>query len=69
MYMDTIPEIKELTEELGKADIIITAMLNAMTLDQKRLVAEQLLLSGVSPGGMTSTSLSLPICNGAVNLI
>lgn len=51
--MDTIPEIKELTEELGKADIIINAMLNTMTLDQKRLVAEQLLLSGVSPGGMT----------------
>jgi hypothetical protein len=53
MYMDTIPEIKELIEELGRADIIITAMLNVMTFDQKRLVAEQLLSSGVSPSGMT----------------
>ena len=51
MYMNTIPEIKELIEELGRADIIINAMLNAMTLDQKRLVAEQLLL--VSPSGLT----------------
>lgn len=51
--MDTTPEIKEIILELGKADIIINAMLNAMTLEQKRLVAEQLLLSGVSPGGMT----------------
>ena len=53
MHMDTTPEIKEIIEELGRADIIIHAMLNTMTLDQKRLVAEQLLLSGVSPGGLT----------------
>jgi len=53
--MDTTPEnqIKEIIEELGLADIIINAMLNAMTVEQKRLVAEQLLLSGVSPDGMT----------------
>lgn len=51
--MNKTPEIIEVIEELGRADIIINAMLNTMTLDQKRLVAEQLHLSGVSPGGLT----------------
>ena len=39
--------------ELGKADIILHAMLNAMTLEQKTLVGNQLAASGVSPDGMT----------------
>jgi hypothetical protein len=43
----------ELINELGKADIIIHAMLNAMTLKQKIKVAAQLEASGVSPDGMT----------------
>ena len=45
--------LKMLVMELGKADIIINAMLNSMTLEQKRLVAQQLYLSGVSSDGMT----------------
>lgn len=40
-------------QELGKAEIIINAMLNAMTLEQKTTVAAQLQASGVSPDGMT----------------
>lgn len=47
------PDIKLLVNELGKADIIINAMLNAMTLKQKMKVAAQLQASGVSPDGMT----------------
>ena len=39
--------------ELGKAEIIIHAMLNVMTLEQKMKVAAQLEASGVSPDGMT----------------
>ena len=46
-------DIQLLVNELGKADIIIHAMLNAMTLKQKSKVAAQLLASGVSPDGMT----------------
>ncbi len=41
-----------LVSELGKADLITFAMLNAMTLEQKTLVAKQLEASGVSPDGM-----------------
>ena len=49
----TKKQIDALVSELGKADIIIYAMLNAMTLEQKTKVAKQLEASGVSPDGMT----------------
>lgn len=42
-----------IVSELSKADVIINAMLNVMTLDQKMTVAVQLEASGVSPDGMT----------------
>jgi hypothetical protein len=45
--------VDALVGELGKAEIIIHAMLNAMTLEQKTTVAAQLEASGVSPDGMT----------------
>ena len=45
--------VDALVMELGKADIILHAMLNAMTLEQKTLVGNQLAASGVSPDGMT----------------
>lgn len=46
-------ETQSLVIELGKADIIIHAMLNAMTLEQKTMVSAQLEASGVSLTGMT----------------
>lgn len=39
--------------ELGKAEIIIQAMLNVMTTEQQATVAAQLEASGLSPDGMT----------------
>ncbi|MET3109091.1 hypothetical protein AAKU58_003940 [Oxalobacteraceae bacterium GrIS 1.18] len=45
-------DIDALISELGKADIILHAMLNVMTLEQKTLVGNQLAESGVSPDGM-----------------
>lgn len=36
-------------------------MLNAMTLEQKAIVAEQLLASGVSPNGMTRANERLAV--------
>jgi hypothetical protein len=51
--MESKPTVNALINELGKADIIINAMLNAMTLKQKIKVAAQLETSGVSPDGMT----------------
>ncbi|MET3109497.1 hypothetical protein AAKU58_004354 [Oxalobacteraceae bacterium GrIS 1.18] len=45
-------DIDALISELGKADIILHAMLNVMTLEQKTLVGNQLAASGVSPDGM-----------------
>lgn len=41
-----------LVSELGKAGLIIFAMLNAMALEQKSMVAKQLEASGVSLEGM-----------------
>lgn len=55
------PKIETLINELGKADIIINAMLNAMTLDQKMKVAAQLEASGVSPDGMTRANERLAV--------
>lgn len=52
-YTDYKRDIDSLIRELGKADIILHAMLNAMTLEQKTLVGNQLAASGVSPDGMT----------------
>jgi hypothetical protein len=51
--MDAQQKINMLVNELGRAEIIIHAMLNAMTPEQKALVADQLLVSGTSPDGMT----------------
>ena len=45
--------VDALVNELGKAEIILHAMLNAMTPEQKMLVGNQLTASGVSPDGMT----------------
>ncbi len=53
MSQPTKAQINSLISELGKAEIIIHAMLNAMTLEQKMKVAAQLEASGVSPDGMT----------------
>ena len=53
MNHPTQKQIDALVRELGLAEIIIHAMLNAMTLEQKTLVAAQLEASGVSPDGMT----------------
>ena len=51
--MNTSQENNELVIELAKADIIIRAMLNAMTMKQKIKVSAQLEASRVSPDGMT----------------
>lgn len=51
--MDAQQKINMLVNELGRAEIIIHAMLNTMTLEQKKIVANQLLASGTSPDGMT----------------
>jgi hypothetical protein len=53
MNPPTTKQLEALVIELGKAELIIHAMLNAMTLEQKMLVAAQLEASGVSPDGMT----------------
>lgn len=52
-YQPYKKRIDTVVSELGKAEIIIQAMLNAMTPDQKSTVAAQLDASGVSPDGMT----------------
>jgi hypothetical protein len=51
--MDAQQKINMLVNELGRAEIIIHAMLNTMTPEQKSTVANQLLASGTSPDGMT----------------
>lgn len=51
--MNTQQKINLLVNELGRAEIIIHAMLNAMTSEQKMIVATQLTASGTSPDGMT----------------
>lgn len=45
--------IKNLVTELEKADRIINVMLNAMTLDQKMIVASKLKEEGIIEDGMT----------------
>jgi hypothetical protein len=55
------PKIETLINELGKADIIINAMLNIMTIEQKMVVAAQLGASGVSPDGMTRANERLVV--------
>lgn len=45
--------IKNLVMELEKADRIINVMLNAMTLDQKMIVASKLKEEGIIEDGMT----------------
>ena len=45
-------DVDAVISELGKAGIILHTMLNAMSLEQKTLVAKQLDSSGVSPDGM-----------------
>ena len=52
-YRDYKQTVDGLLSELGKADLILNAMLNAMNTEQKALVAAQLEASGVSPDGMT----------------
>lgn len=52
-YLPHKKRVDTVVNELGKAEIIIQAMLNAMTLDQKAIVSAQLEASGVSPDGMT----------------
>jgi hypothetical protein len=51
--MDAQQKMNMLVNELGRAEIIIHAMLNTMTSEQKAIVANQLLVSGTSPDGMT----------------
>lgn len=51
-YSEYKRDIDVLISELGKADIILHAILNTMTLEQKTLVGNQLAASGVSPDGM-----------------
>ena len=51
--MDAQQKINMLVNELGRAEIIIHAMLNTMTLEQISIVANQLVASGTSPVGMT----------------
>ena len=52
-YLPCKRRVDAVVNELGKAEIIIQAMLNAMTTDQKASIAAQLEASGVSPDGMT----------------
>jgi hypothetical protein len=55
-YLPYKKNVDAVVSELGKAEIIIHAMLNAMTLEQKTIVAGQLEASGVSPDGMTRSN-------------
>jgi hypothetical protein len=55
-YREYKRRVDVLVSELGKAETIIHSMLNAMTLEQKAMVAAQLETSGVSPEGMTRVS-------------
>ena len=48
--------IDMLVDELNKADKIINAMLNSLTLDQKCKLASHLEEFGISPDGMTRAS-------------
>jgi hypothetical protein len=52
-YLPYKKSVDAVISELGKAEIIIQAMLNAMTIEQKTKVAAHLEASGVSPDGMT----------------
>jgi hypothetical protein len=52
-YLPYKKKVDTAINELGKAELIIQAMLNAMTSDQKVKVAALLETSGVSPDGMT----------------
>lgn len=52
-YLPLKKAVDAAVTELGKAEILIQAMLNAMTIDQKAMVAAQVEASGVSPDGMT----------------
>ena len=51
--MDAQQKINMLVNELGRAEIIIHAMLNIMTLEQKKIITKRLLFSGTSPDEMT----------------
>lgn len=46
-------DIRNLVNELGKAELIIHAMLNAMTFEQKMVVTSQLKAAGIIEDGMT----------------
>jgi hypothetical protein len=52
-YLHYKKAVDSVIDELGKAEIIIQAVLNVMTTEQKAKVAVQLETSGISPDGMT----------------
>ena len=52
-YLPFKKNVDAAVNELGKAEIIIQAMLNTLTGEQKSTVAAQLDAAGVSPDGMT----------------
>lgn len=53
-YLPYKKSVDAVVSELGKSEIIIQAMLNTMTAEQKEQAAAQLVASGVSPDSMAT---------------